>query len=163
METITKTIDEQFEVTVDRDEIADYISDFIRESVKKGDPETLVLFLAPAVNSWINACHAKYTRRIRLAAAERVDGFGGPVTFSTSTGEEADVEYPGVLDEAVLADTYKINGVIYRVGDMHTPQHESMVGRYRSNIDTLQIRVDFHLEAIRILQASGASCLNDLV
>ena len=162
MSTITQMIDEQLEITADRSAVADCVADFIRKGVESGDAEALVMFLVPAVQHWVNSRHADYTRKIRKAASERVDGFGGPTSFPTSDGVTEEIRFPGLLDAAVLADTFKINGVFIRVGEMTVAQHQSMVDRYVGMVDAIQDRVDFHTEAIRAINLSGVDCLNNL-
>jgi len=162
MNTIIQTIDEHFEVTTDPKAVKDYVADFIREGVERGNAEALIMFLTPAVQIMVSNRLADYTRKIRKAAAERVDGFGGPTTFPTSDGVDEEVRFPGLLDEAVLADTFKINGVFIRVGEMTVAQHQSMIDRYAGMIDAVQGRVDFHTECIRAISLSGVDCLNNL-
>ena len=186
MSSITTVIQEHFEVTEDRNEVTDFIADFIRKGVKSGDAEALVMFLAPAIQIMVAKCYADYTRKIRIAAAERVDGFGGPTTYpileqvitdddvapilSTGsgtfvpTGQTEEVKIPGLLDRAVLSKTYKIVGYGYvSIGDMTIAQHQDMVDWFQKRVDANQKHVEDHKEWIRMVTTSGASCLNDLV
>ena len=185
MSSITTVINDHFEVTEDRNEVTDHIADFIRKGVKNGDAEALVMFLSPAVANWISTCYANHTRKIRVAAAERVDGFGGPTTYpileqvatddttvilSTGsgtfvpTGQTEEVKIPGLLDRAVLSKTYKIVGYGYiSIGAMTIAQHQDMVDWFKKQVDGNQKHVDDHTEWIRMVTTSGASCLNDLV
>ena len=161
--TLTKAIDEHLEVTTDTTEVTDYIADFIRAGVKSGDAEALVIFLMPAITMFTTNRHAGFTRKIRVAAAESVDGFGGQSTFEDASGAVIEVTRPGALDKAVLADTFKIGPFIVSIGDMDISQHQEMIDRYQSYIGGLQIRVDDHTEWIQMITVAGAVRLNDLI
>ena len=190
MSSITTVLLERFEETEgseDRTETADFIADFIRKGVKSGDAEALVIFLAPAIQTMVGKCYADYTRKIRIAAAERVDGFGGPTTYpileqvitddddvapilSTGsgtfmpTGQVEEVKIPGLLDRAVLSKTYKIVGYGYvSIGEMTVAQHQDMIDWFQKRADANQKHVEDHKEWIRMVTVSGAACLNDLV
>ena len=190
MSSITTVLQERFEETdggEDRTETAQFIADFIRKGVKSGDAEALVIFLAPAIQTMVGKCYADYTRKIRIAAAERVDGFGGPTTYpileqviaddddvapilSTGsgtfvpTGRTEEVKIPGLLDRAVLSKTYKIVGYGYvSIGEMTVAQHQDMINWFQKRADANQKHVEDHTEWIRMVTVSGAACLNDLV
>ena len=161
--TLSKAIDEHLEITTDTDEVTDYIADFIRAGVKSGDAEALVIFLMPAITMFTTNRHAGFTRKIRIAAAESVDGFGGQSTFEDASGVIIEVTRPGALDKAVLADTFKIGPFIVSIGDMDVGQHQEMIDRYQSYIGGLQTRVDDHTEWIQMITVAGATRLNDLI
>ena len=165
MSSITSVINDHFEVTEDRKEVTDHIADFIRQGVKNGDAEALVIFLTPAIQNWVNNCHATFTRNIRIAAAERVDGFGGPTTYTLpATSETREVLHKGLLDTSVMANTYTIGHLSVSVGDMTIEQHRHMADMYQKQADTIiERRVNLHREAIRVLTETGALCLHELV
>ena len=181
--TITKAIDEHIEVTEVNEEIVNFIADFIRAGVRQGDAEALVTFLTPAVANFIILRKSVCSRKIRIAAAERVDGFGGPTTYpileqvptdnnATSngsatfvpTGETEKVKSPGLLDRKVLSKTYKFEGYGYVcIGNLNVEQHQEMIALFQKNVDANQQHIDDHAEWVNMILVSGASCVNDLV
>ena len=180
--TITKAIDEHIEVTEVNEEIVNFIADFIRAGVRQGDAEALVTFLTPAVANFIILRKSVCSRKIRIAAAERVDGFGGPTTYpileqvptdnATSngsatfvpTGETEKVKSPGLLDRKVLSKTYKFEGYGYVcIGNLNVEQHQEMIAMFQKNVDANQQHIDDHAEWVNMILVSGASCVNDLV
>jgi len=107
-------------------------------------------------------CKAERQRSLLDRAANHVDGAGGPESYPTPSGPKG-VLSPGILDKAVLADTYRIDGDIVTFGEASLVDHQELASRYQKLADGNQRRADRHYAAMQMIRDGQVGCLNDLV
>jgi len=154
-------IEEELEKTTDFNVIIDAVYKFLYMDILNGG-EAAAFGLRDPLRMYINHCHSVRQRTLLDRAANRVDGAGGPATYSTPDGPE-DVLSPGILDKAVLADTYRLNGETISFGEATIHDHKALAERYQKLANGNQRRADRHYAAMTMINSGEVACLNDLV
>lgn len=134
----------------------------MRDLIRRGAVDTALELVHTPLKSHAYSREAHIRRQAFLTAAREAKERVTVESFMSSTGARDEVRIPGVLDRGALVQPVRLNNEQWSMGQLTADQHREKIIALQIDIAGRVESVEIHQELLRIIEAAGVRCADDL-